>query len=86
MNKASTINIRIPSDLKNQAESILHAVGLSRSEAIRIFYSQICLRQGLPFEVKIPNNTTLKAIEELESGKGTRYSNTKSMWDDVGNA
>ncbi len=86
MNKAATINTRISPDLKNKAEAILHAVGLSQAEAIRIFYTQICLTQGLPFEVKVPSSLTLEAINELEAGKGTRYSSTKSMWDDLDNA
>ena len=86
MNKAATINTRIEPDLKHQAESILHAVGLSQAEAIRIFYKQICLKKGLPFEVKIPNKATLDDINELESGKGTRYATVKDMWDDLDNA
>lgn len=86
MNKAATINIRIESGLKHQAETILHAVGLSQAEAIRMFYKQICLQKGLPFEVKIPNKATLDAITELESGKGTRYASVKDMWDDIDNA
>ena len=40
--------------------------GLSPAQAIRIFYTQISMHHGLPFEVKIPNVTTREAIEELE--------------------
>lgn len=86
MNKAATINARIEPALKSQAEAILHRVGLSTAEAIRIFYTQICLNKGLPFEVKLPNKETLDAINELESGKGTKYDSMDQVWDDIDNA
>ena len=86
MNKAATINARIEPALKMQAETILHKVGLSAAEAIRIFYSQVCLQNGLPFDVKIPNKKTRDAINELESGKGQRFKSMKDVWDSIDHA
>lgn len=86
MNKAATINARIEPNLKRQAETILHDVGLSTAEAIRIFYTQICLKKGLPFEVKLPNAETMAAINALESGKGARYHSMDEVWSDLDNA
>ena len=86
MNKSATINARIESSLKVRAEGILHKLGLSTAEAIRIFYSQVCLQNGLPFEVKIPNKKTREAIKELEQGKGTRYQSMKDVWDSLDDA
>jgi DNA-damage-inducible protein J len=86
MNKVATINTRIEPKLKHQAETILHSVGLSTAEAIRLFYTQICLNKGLPFEVKLPNANTLAAIHELESGKGTKYSSMDDVWSDINGA
>ena len=83
MNKAATINARIEPVLKHHAEAILHDVGLSTADAIRIFYIQICLKKGLPFEVKLPNKKTLSAIKELESGKGTKYNSIEEMWSNL---
>ena len=83
MNKAATINARIEPKLKHQAETILHDVGLSTAEAIRIFYTQICLNKGLPFEVKLPSAETLAAIHELESGKGSKYNSMDEVWSDL---
>lgn len=80
MNKAATINARIEPALKMQAEKILHQVGLSTAEAIRIFYSQVCLQNGLPFDVKIPNKKTQHAMDELESGQGVRYKTMDDVW------
>ena len=86
MNKVATINARIEPSLKQQAEMILHNVGLSTAEAIRIFYTQICLKKGLPFEVKLPNDETVLAIQELESGKGAKYNSMEAVWNDLGDA
>ena len=86
MSKAATINARIEPALKMQAEAILHKVGLSTAEAIRLFYSQVCLQNGLPFEVKMPNKETRDAMAELESGKGERFKTMKDVWDSVDNA
>ena len=86
MRKIATINTRIEPDLKYQAEAILNGVGLSTTEAIRIFYTQICLNKGLPFEVKLPNIKTLAAIHELESGKGTKYDSMDEVWSDLNGA
>ena len=66
--KTASVHSRIQPEIKEQAESILHRLGLSPTEAIRIFYTQITLRQGLPFEVAIPNATTRKALEDSEKG------------------
>ena len=55
MYKVATINTRIEPELKIAAESILHKVGLTSAEAVRLFYKQVCLHKGLPFEIKIPN-------------------------------
>ena len=51
MKKVATINARIEPRLKHRAEAILHDVGLSTADAIRIFYRQICLRRGLPLSL-----------------------------------
>lgn len=69
MHKAATINTRIEPKLKAQAEHILNEVGLSSSEAIRIFYKQICLNNGLPFSVNIPNKKTIKAMKDSRARK-----------------
>lgn len=83
MNKAATINMRIESSLKHHAEDIFHKIGLSTAEAIRIFYTQVCLKNGLPFEVKLPSQDTLEAIHELESGQGSRYTSMNDVWREI---
>lgn len=52
--KTANLYARIEPDVKNQAESILEELGISASSAITMFYKQIILHRGLPFDVKLP--------------------------------
>jgi len=66
MHKVATVNARIEPKLKSQAETILHKVGLTSAEAVRLFYTQICLHKGLPFEIRVPNEDTIKAMHDAD--------------------
>lgn len=66
MSKSARIEARIDEDLKEAAEAVFAHLGMSPSEAIRIFYRQVELHNGLPFDVRIPNATTREAIQEAE--------------------
>ncbi len=65
--KSAAIHSRIDPETKQKAEMILHRLGMSPTEAIRMFYTQITLRNGLPFAVEIPNEETERALERSGS-------------------
>ncbi len=69
MNKTSTIRARVEPDLKDKAEQVFRKLGLTSTQAITLFYKQVELRNGLPFEVVIPNKTTLRTFDETDAGK-----------------
>lgn len=52
--KSANLYARIEPEVKEQAESILSTLGIPTSNAINMFYKQIILQRGLPFDVKIP--------------------------------
>lgn len=52
--KSANLYARIEPEIKEQAESILAALGIPASNAINMFYKQIILQRGLPFDVKLP--------------------------------
>lgn len=79
--KGDRIQARIEPELKRSAEAIFNKIGISSGEAIRMFYSQVQLRGGIPFDVRIPNADTLKAMEELDSGKGERFSSVDDVFE-----
>lgn len=59
MAKTANLYARIEPELKEQAESILSALGIPASNAITMFYTQIVLNRGLPFDVKLPSAAPL---------------------------
>jgi len=83
MAKTETIRARVEPELKSEAEAILKTLGLSASEAMRLFLFQVIHQRGLPFDVKIPNAKTISAIEELEAGSGIRVSGIEELLDDT---
>ncbi len=58
--------IRVDQNNYTQAKAILKYLGLSYSQAINMFNSMIVFTRGLPFEIKIPNEETLQAMEEAK--------------------
>lgn len=72
MPKTEQVNIRIEPQVKKAAETVFRKLGLTPSQAVKMFYRQAALQQGLPFTVNIPNRETLEAMRELEEGKDTR--------------
>ena len=70
MAKSAYLNARIDPDLKAQAEDVFSKIGLSSSQAITLFYKQVALHQGIPFEVRVPNAATAAALREAEQGGG----------------
>lgn len=57
--KSANLYARIEPEVKEQAESILSVLGIPASNAINMFYKQIILQKGLPFDVKIPSNAPI---------------------------
>jgi len=77
------VRARIDSDTKRRAASALEEMGLSISDAIRLLMLRIAEEHRLPFEVKVPNATTRKAIAELEAGKGKTFTSVDDLMADL---
>jgi DNA-damage-inducible protein J len=69
MNKSAVVHARVEPQTKKLAEGVLKKLGMSPTEAIRLFYRQICLRGGLPFPVLIPNDRTRITLDKSSKGK-----------------
>jgi len=81
---SAIVKARIDEDIKNRAQAALEAMGLSVSDAIRLLLVSVAEEKRLPFDVKIPNKATRKAIAELEAGKGRRHESMEALFDDLG--
>ena len=86
VNKSANISARIDPDAKNNAEQVFKKLGLTTSQAITLFYRQVDIQRGLPFEVKIPNEETLKAIRTAETRQNLQsFSDVEELFDDLEN-
>ena len=81
--KTATARAIIDPATKQQAEEILKELGLSVSTAFNLFYKQVILRRGLPFNVEIPNKATIAAIKQARQAKGKRYKNLTELYKDL---
>lgn len=63
----SMMHIRVDDDLKAQATETLAAVGLSTSEAVRLFLKRVVVEGGLPSSLKVPNAETRAAMERARA-------------------
>jgi len=70
----STVRARVDSNLKSEVEVILKKIGLNTSQAINIFLNSVKNNNGIPFELKIPNEITVNAIKEADRGDGDTVS------------
>ncbi len=69
MTKSAVVHARIEPETKQKAEEVLSTLGLTPTEAIRLFYRQICLRGGLPFNLLIPNEKTAATLAKSYRGQ-----------------
>lgn len=91
MAKTANLYARIEPELKEQAEQVLNSLGLPPSSAITMFYKQVVLQQGLPFDVKLNyrkpidiNSLTLEELNrELEKGYKSAMSGDKKPAEEV---
>jgi DNA-damage-inducible protein J len=83
MTTDTVVRARIDSDTKARATQALQAMGLSVSDAIRLMLLRVADEKRLPFAVQVPNPTTLRAMKELEDGKGKRFETAEELFRDL---
>lgn len=69
MGKTATVRARIEPSLKEHAEEVFHQLGLNPTQAITLFYKQVELHNGLPFDVAIPTAVTKRTFESTDAGR-----------------
>ena len=71
MQNSNVLHVRMDSKLKNNVSKILESLGLTESDAVKLFYRQVELHGGLPFDIKLPERILAeqKLIKELKKGK-----------------
>ncbi len=69
MSKTAMIRARVDPTLKGEVEGIFSAIGLSATDAITMFYKQVQMRNGLPFDAVIPNRLTQNTMSDTDAGR-----------------
>ena len=82
--KRAVVCARIEPGLKTKAEKYFDILGLSTTQAITLFFEQVELHHGLPFEINIPNAETVAAMQEIENGGGKKFDNADELFKHLG--
>jgi len=82
----SMLHVRVDDETKAQATEALAAMGMSVSDAVRLFLHRVVVDQTFPLELKVPNAETLAAMEEsraMMAARRTRFATADALFDDL---
>lgn len=86
MASTTMIHVRIDEQVKAQANETLAAMGLSMSDAVRVFLTRVAAEQRLPFALQVPNAETRAAMaeaDEIASTRRARFATAAELFDDL---
>jgi DNA-damage-inducible protein J len=84
--RSSMVHVRVDEDTKQQATTALGAMGLSVSEAVRLFLRRVAADQVFPLELKAPNAETRRAMAEADQiarSRTTRFATADELFADL---
>lgn len=84
--QTSMLHIRVDDDIKEQATQALTAMGMSVSDAVRLFLRRVVIDQAFPLELKVPNAETLAAMEEsraMMTKRRARFASVDALLTDL---
>jgi DNA-damage-inducible protein J len=67
--KNAVVNARMELELKSEVEAIFKQLGMNTTQAITMFFEQIRLHRAIPFQIKLPNEETIEAMEDALAGR-----------------
>ena len=79
----STVRARINSKIKEEATSVLAAIGLTPSDAFRLLMTRVAQEHSLPFDLLIPNKETVAAIKAARSGQVKSFGDLQELMGDL---
>jgi DNA-damage-inducible protein J len=77
------VHVRINEQLKEQATDTLAQIGLSVSDAVKLFLHRVVIEQALPLQLKVPNAETRAAMGEARRRSRTKFSTPQALFDDL---
>jgi DNA-damage-inducible protein J len=83
MATTTMVHVRMDEKIKERAAKALMAMGLSISDAVRVFLTRVASDQQLPFELKVPNAATRAAMQEARAMSRARFATAEELFDDL---
>ena len=83
MSTTSMIHVRLDEHLKIEAVAALEAMGLSLSDAVRVFLTRIATEKKFPFVLTVPNLETSHAMEEARAITKARFDNQQDLFESL---
>lgn len=77
------VQARVDGAIKEEAASVLAAMGLTVSDAVRLLLTKVARDRTLPFELLIPNETTIQAMKDARAGRVTKAANLEALFRDL---
>lgn len=84
MSATTMVHVRLDEETRDQAASALKAMGMSVSEAVRVFLRTVAAEQAFPFPIKVPNAVTQQAMEEARHLAKARHAGASELFDALG--
>ena len=78
------VHVRVDQKTKQRAAKALAAMGISVSDAVRMLLVRVAAEKSLPFEVRVPNAKTVKAMRAADRGQGKRFESAGAAFKDLG--
>jgi DNA-damage-inducible protein J len=78
------VHVRVDEKTKRKAAQTLDAMGISVSDAVRMLLVRVASEKALPFDVRVPNATTAKALRAAEKAKGKRLRSATAAFKQLG--
>jgi DNA-damage-inducible protein J len=84
MPTTTMVHVRVDEKVKAEAAATLAKMGISVSDAVRMMLVRVATEKALPFEVRVPNATTVRAMQSADKERGKRFRTAKELFEDLG--
>ena len=81
---STMVHVRVDEVVKERASATLAKMGISVSDAVRMMLIRVADEKALPFEVRVPNSVTVKAMRAADKKKGKRFRSAEAVLRDLG--
>lgn len=84
MPSTGMVHVRVDEKVKEEASATLAKMGISISDAVRMMLVRVAVEKALPFEVRLPNATTVNAMKSADKKRGKRFRSAEALFEDLG--